>query len=60
MKKNPQDATLRNVRAAHKRDQLLKDALINAIGTLDRRVTGTNDVLDGLIKRVAALEKARR
>jgi hypothetical protein len=52
-KRNPQDATLRNVRAEKKRALDTKDRVVNAIGTFNRR-------MKALEVRVKALENASR
>jgi hypothetical protein len=59
-RKNPADLTGRNLRAAKKRELSLLDLILNRAGTLDHRVTNLSDLLDGVIRRVARLEKASK
>jgi hypothetical protein len=56
-KRNPQDATLRNVRAAHRRDRQLQEHLERDLRLLEARVQGLENWLALVSARVAKLEQ---
>jgi hypothetical protein len=56
-KRNPQDATLRNVRAAHRRDRQLQEHLERDLRLLEARVQELENRLALLDARVQKLEQ---
>lgn len=56
MKKNPQDTTLRNLRAAKKRETQLARQIVTLERRINRYIDTMNKLLAGLSYRVVTLE----